>query len=78
MREVSGVLLVRLLPPLLLAAAASAALGPLLHWGAGEAVALVAPLLICALAPMATQVGLLAALALGCVHCSLFHSGLRL
>jgi hypothetical protein len=51
------VLAVRLLPPLLLASAAAAALGGPLGWPAAKVAAVVGPLLICGLAPVAPQVG---------------------
>lgn len=56
MRELTLVLALRLLPGLVLAAAAAAALGGPLGWPAAKVAALLGPLLLCAVAPLAPQV----------------------
>ncbi|KAI3427252.1 hypothetical protein D9Q98_007186 [Chlorella vulgaris] len=53
--DVGAVLALRLLPPLLLAATAAAALPRLLGWTAAQALAVVGPLLVCAVAPVSPQ-----------------------
>jgi hypothetical protein len=53
--DVSGVLALRLLPPLLLGAAGCAALARL-GWPAVQTLGVVAPMLLCAVAPVAPQV----------------------
>ncbi|GAB4822613.1 hypothetical protein N2152v2_009659 [Parachlorella kessleri] len=56
LRDVTAVMAMRLLPPLLLALAAAAVLGGPLRWPAAQVAALVGPLLVCGVAPVAPQV----------------------
>ena len=57
LRDVTAVMAMRLLPPLLLALAAAAVLGGPLRWPAAQVASLVGPLLVCGVAPIAPQVG---------------------